>query len=65
MCQGHYQGREVAPTKECTWEYFGYGVMMECARSDEVIAGRCGSGKNQGNKKISTGWTMNNVANDT
>merc|ERR1712107_692823 len=46
-CQGHYQGREVAPTKECTWEYFGYGVMMECARSDEVIAGRCGSGKNQ------------------
>ena len=46
-CEGTYQGRAVGPVEtECTWEYGGYGAMLECGRSDEVLAGRCGSGKN-------------------
>ena len=47
-CQGHYQGQLVGPTNECTWEYTGFGVQLECGRSDEIIVGRCGSGSNEG-----------------
>ena len=45
-CEGHYQNEPVGPTSECTWEYHGYGVLLECGRSDEVLVGRCGSGRN-------------------
>ena len=47
-CQGHYQGSDVGPTSQCTWEYFDHGQQMECGRSDEIIVGRCGSGMNKG-----------------
>ena len=47
-CQGHYEGSEVGPTDQCTWEYFDHGQQMECGRSDEIIVGRCGSGMNKG-----------------
>ena len=47
-CQGHYQGQEVGPTSECTWEYIGHGAQIECGRSDEVLVGRCGSGRDLG-----------------
>jgi len=44
-CSGHYQGKPVGNNPdECTWEYGGYGQMLECGRSDEVLVGRCGSG---------------------
>ena len=52
-CQGHYQGRAVGPTDQCTWEYFDHGQQMECGRSDEIIVGRCGSGMNKGEQKQS------------
>ena len=47
-CQGHYEGSDVGPTSQCTWEYFDHGQQMECGRSDEIIVGRCGSGRNKG-----------------
>ena len=47
-CQGHYQGRAVGPTSECSWQYHGHGAMLECGRSDEILVGRCGSGKYPG-----------------
>ena len=47
-CQGHYEGSDVGPTSQCTWEYFDHGQQMECGRSDEIIVGRCGSGMNKG-----------------
>ena len=47
-CQGHYEGTDVGPTSQCTWEYFDHGQQMECGRSDEIIVGRCGSGMNKG-----------------
>ena len=50
-CQGHYEGREVAASDQCTWEYFQHGQQMECGGSDEIIVGRCGSGRNQGEQK--------------
>merc|ERR1712123_176981 len=43
-CSGHLDSKEVGPTSECTWEYSGYGVPLECGRSDEVVIGRCGAG---------------------
>ena len=45
-CNGHLEGALVGPTDQCTWEYSGHGVQLLCGRSDEVVAGRCGSGKN-------------------
>ena len=44
-CTGHLEGKEVGPTAECTWEYSGHGSPLECGRSDEVVVGRCGSGR--------------------
>ena len=45
-CEGTYQGQAVGPVEsECTWEYSGHGTLLECGRSDEVLVGRCGSGK--------------------
>ena len=35
-CQGHYQGKEVGPTDQCSWEYFEHGQQMECGSSDQV-----------------------------
>ena len=52
-CQGHYEGSDVGPTSQCTWEYFDHGQQMECGRSDEIIAGRCGSGMNKGEDRPS------------
>ena len=49
-CQGHYEGSDVGPTSQCTWEYFDHGQQMECGRSDEIIVGRCGSGRNKGQR---------------
>ena len=46
-CSGHLQGKPVGSTGECTWEYSGHGIPLECGRSDEVVVGRCGSGKNE------------------
>ena len=48
-CHGHYQGRDVGPTAECSWDYAVHGQVLECGRSDEVLVGRCGSGENKGN----------------
>ena len=39
---------DVGPIGQCTWEYFDHGQQMECGRSDEIIVGRCGSGRNKG-----------------
>ena len=50
-CQGHYEGSDVGPTSQCTWEYFDHGQQMECGRSDEIIVGRCGSGMNKGQER--------------
>ena len=47
-CQGHLAGTGAGPTDQCTWEYTGHGIMLECGRSDEVVVGRCGSGENRG-----------------
>ena len=46
-CIGHlFSGEQVGPNKnQCTWEYADYGYQLECGRSDEVVAGRCGSGQ--------------------
>ena len=44
-CSGHLDGKEVGPTPECTWEYTGHGEPLECGRSDEVVVGQCGSGR--------------------
>merc|ERR1712110_1366704 len=44
-CDGAQGGEKVGPTDECTWEYSGHGTMLECGRTDEVLVGRCGSGK--------------------
>ena len=34
---------------QCRWEYFPqHGHQMECANNDEIIVGRCGSGRNEG-----------------
>ena len=38
--------------QECSWDYAGHGVVLECGRSDEIVVGRCGSGENRGYKKI-------------
>ena len=46
-CQGHYEGSQVGPTDQCSWEYFGHGQQMECGASDEIMVGRCGSGMNR------------------
>ena len=51
-CQGHYQGRAVGPTTECSWQYHGHGAMLKCGRSDEILVGRCGSGKYPGIKLL-------------
>ena len=60
-CQGHYQGRAVGPTDQCTWEYFDHGQQMECGRSDEIIVGRCGSGMNKGElTHRATDWELIN-----
>ena len=34
--------------QECSWDYAGHGVVLECGRSDEIVVGRCGSGRNRG-----------------
>merc|ERR1719282_1837744 len=44
-CGGHFNGTNVGSTTECTWEYGGFGDQIECGRSDEVLVGRCGSGR--------------------
>ena len=38
--------------QECSWEYAGHGVVLECGRSDEIVTGRCGSGENRGIQMI-------------
>ena len=39
---------EMSTMQECSWEYAGHGVALECGRSDEIVVGRCGSGENRG-----------------
>ena len=34
-----------ANADECGWIYAEYGYQIECPRSDEIVAGRCGSGQ--------------------
>ena len=49
--EGHLGGRLVGPTGECNWEYIPqHGQPMECSRSDEIMVGRCGSGRNEGQR---------------
>ena len=38
--------------QECSWDYAGHGVVLECGRSDEIVVGRCGSGENRGKKRL-------------
>merc|ERR1712029_1084868 len=44
MPEFYYSDCDTYNPDECTWEYGGYGQMLECGRSDEVLVGRCGSG---------------------
>ena len=41
-----YQNQLVGPiASECTWQYGSkWGRLLECGRSDEILAGRCGTG---------------------
>ena len=43
-----YQDLKFEIMQECSWEYAGHGVVLECGRSDEIVTGRCGSGENRG-----------------
>ena len=48
-CEGHMAtGESVGPqTDQCGWIYTAHGYPLECGRSDEIVAGRCGSGENE------------------
>ena len=45
-CEGHlHTGETVGPdVRTCNWKYGNHGVPLQCEKSDEVVAGRCGSG---------------------
>merc|ERR1712198_524918 len=45
-CDATLEGQRVGTTDSCTWLYGGHGEQLECGREDEVLAGRCGSGRN-------------------
>merc|ERR1712029_133771 len=36
-CGGHYDVKIVGSTTECTWMYGGFGDLIECGRSDEIL----------------------------
>ena len=47
--EGRLGGRLVGPTSQCRWDYIRpHGQPMECSYPDEIIVGRCGSGRNEG-----------------
>ena len=48
-CEGHMtSGENVGPqVGQCGWSYANHGQKLECSRSDEIVAGRCGSGENR------------------
>ena len=35
-CIGHLGGALVGATDQCTWEFAGFGGVLECGRKDEV-----------------------------
>lgn len=44
-CEGHLKGERVGGSDQQNWLYTGHGIPLECGRNDEVILGRCSSGK--------------------
>lgn len=45
-CHGHqFDGSRLGSSGDCYWIHGIYGQQIECNRNDEVVFGRCGSGK--------------------